>query len=72
MSGPTLQQAREHGIQSAALDLPRSANPFDSDGEGRAHWEAWDSGYSEEIASWRAARRAEIADDFGDAAADEF
>lgn len=61
--------ARALGAQSCACNLDRSANPFPADS---AAGEAWDSGFSEELASWRAARRAEIADDYGDEAADHF
>lgn len=69
MTGPTNEQARALGAQSCACNLPRSANPFVPDS---SQWESWDGGYSDEMASYRAKRRAEIADDFGDAAADEY
>lgn len=63
-----LDNARQMGALACDCDLPRSANPFPA---GDAA-DAWDSGYSEAVAQWRAAKRAEIADSFGDAAADEF
>lgn len=63
-----LDKARQLGALACDCDLPRSANPFPA---GDAA-EAWDSGYSEAVAQWRAAKRAEIADSYGDAAADEF
>lgn len=61
--------ARALGAQSCACNLDRSANPFPADS---AAGEAWDSGYSEAMADWRAERRAEIADRYGDEAADHF
>lgn len=61
--------ARALGAQSCACNLERSANPFPADS---AAGEAWDSGYSEAMADWRAERRAEIADRYGDEAADRF
>lgn len=61
--------ARALGAQSCACNLERSANPFPADS---AAGEAWDSGYSEAMADWRAERRADIADRYGDEAADHF
>ena len=63
-----LDNARQMGALACDCDLPRSANPFPA---GDAA-DAWDSGYSEAVAQWRASKRAEIADARGDAAADEF
>lgn len=63
------QAARALGAQSCACNLPRSSNPFPA---GTVAAESWDGGFSDELASWKANRRAEIADAYGDAAADEF
>ena len=60
--------ARNLGVQSCACGLQRAANPFERDS---AAWEAWEDGFSAAVADWKADLRARVADDFGDAAADE-
>lgn len=70
----TDEQAMQHGALSAEIGLPRRANPFEPNGTMGAvrAWQAWDEGYSRAIAQWRAEKRAEIADTYGDEAADQF
>lgn len=59
--------ARTLGAHSFDCGLPRSANPFAPESEAR---ESWDSGFDHAASQWRAAKRADVADAFGDAAGD--
>ena len=65
----TTDNARQMGALACSCDLDRDANPFPHGSEERL---AWIDGFEAEMRSWRAERRAEIADEYGDEAADYF
>lgn len=62
--------ARRAGIAACAAGAPISSNPFK--GGDRTKASSWDYGWREEHRSELAERRAEVADDFGPEAADEY
>jgi hypothetical protein len=61
-----------HAYQMGALafecDLLTTSNPFE---EGTEEADQWDAGHAKAATQWRAAKRAELADRYGDEAADE-
>jgi hypothetical protein len=67
-------KAMQMGALAAECGLDRLDNPFSREEGGlpAQAWQAWDEGYTKAISQWRAARRAEIADQYGDEAADRF
>jgi hypothetical protein len=65
----TMTNAFQMGALAAECNLDRDTNPFQLDSQD---FEDWDAGYSKSIDQWRAQKRADIADDYGDEAADMF
>jgi hypothetical protein len=63
----TQVSARDLGVTMCSAGIPISKNPYDETDDR----EAWESGWREQAAHERAVRRAKIADDFGDEAADD-
>lgn len=62
MTGAAFQM----GALACECGLERSANPFGP------NWEQWEAGFAKAMAQWRARQRADIADRYGDEAADDF
>ena len=66
---PKEEKAYQMGALAFDCDITSNSNPFEPD-TGEA--DAWGEGYAKAASQWRAQKRAEIADRYGDEAADEF
>ena len=64
---PDLAACRAAGAATCHAGADRTANPFERDSD---EWEAWDSGFNASVADWRARLREDVADMYGDEAAD--
>lgn len=60
-------KAMQMGALACECDLTRNNNPFEPD---TAEAMAWEEGYTKAVHQWRAQLRADIADQYGDEAAD--